>query len=117
MNKEAVKLQVCITCLGEDKERVGEVFYEEVKNRLDGKNIELESVECFAVCKRPATVAVSQPEKWLYMIGDLKIGDIDDLFAYIDSYRNSESGTPPLSERPAVIRKGVIARLPNNKNS
>ncbi len=109
---DKVKLQVCVTCLGDNKEKLGAEFYAELENKIDRAKIELKPVECLAVCKRPATVAVSQEGKWLYMIGDLHISDIDDLFAYIKAYDNSPNGRPPISERPEVIQKGTIARLP-----
>jgi len=107
-----VKLQVCVTCLGKNKEKLGTDFYAALEGRVDKDKVDLQPVECFAVCTRPATVAVSQPEKWLYMIGDLKITDIDDLFAYMRAYDNSPNGRPPISERPEVIQKGTIARIP-----
>lgn len=109
---DKVKLQVCVTCLGDNKEKLGAEFYAELENKIDRAKIKLQPVECFAVCTRQCTVAVSQEGKWLYMIGDLHISDIDDLFAYIKAYDNSPNGRPPISERPEVIQKGTIARLP-----
>lgn len=108
-----VTLQICVTCLGDNKQKVGEEFYKEVEKQISGKNVELEAVECFAVCNRQCTVAVSQPSKWTYIIGGLDAKkDIQALFDYIKSYANSPNGRPPISERPEVIQKGTIARLP-----
>ena len=112
-----VELQVCTTCLGENKEKLGAEFYAALQGRIDSSKIKLKPVECFSVCTRPATIAVSQPEKWTYLIADLNAEtDIPDLLTYIDAYRASSNGRPPKSERPEVIQKGIVARLPYQKN-
>ncbi len=110
---DKVKLQVCITCLGDNKEKLGAEFYAALESQVDRQKINLQPVECFAVCKRQCTVTVSQTGKWLYMIGDLKVEkDIPALFEYIKVYSASPNGRPPISERPEVIQKGTIARVP-----
>lgn len=114
---DKVKLQVCITCLGDNKEKLGAEFYAALEQQVDRTKINLQPVECFAVCKRQCTVAVSQPDKWLYMIGDLKIDkDIPALFEYIKVYASSANGRPPIAQRPEMVQKGTIARLPPNIN-
>ena len=110
---DKVKLQVCITCLSDNKENIGADFYDELEQQIDKEKINLQPVECFAVCKRQCTVAVSQEGKWLYMIGDLKAEkDIPALFEYIRVYAASPNGRPPIIERPDIVQKGTIARLP-----
>ena len=110
---EVVKLQVCVTCLGDNKEKLGAEFYAALESQVDREKIDLQPVECFAVCKRQCTVAVSQEGKWLYMIGDLQVEkDIPALFEYIRVYAASPNGRPPISERPEIVQKGAISRLP-----
>lgn len=112
-----VDLQVCVTCLGNNKEKLGAEFYAALEQQVDRKKINLQPVECFAVCKRQCTVTVSQAGKWLYMIGDLQVEkDIPALFDYIKAYAASSNGRPPISERPDVVQKGTIARLPPDLN-
>lgn len=107
-----VDLQVCVTCLGDNKEKFGAEFFEAVEKQVDKNKINLQPVECFAVCKRPCTVAVSEPDKWTYLVGDVKPENIPDLFAYIDAYAASANGRPPMSQRPEIVQKGTIARFP-----
>ncbi len=114
---EVVKLQVCVTCLGNNKEKLGAEFYAVLEKQVDREKIDLQPVECFAVCKRQCTVAVSQAGKWLYMIGDLRVEkDIPALFEYIKVYATSANGRPPISERPEIVQKGTISRLPPDLN-
>ncbi len=114
---EAVKLQVCVTCLGDNGEKLGAEFYAVLERQVDREKINLQPVECFAVCKRQCTVTVSQVGKWLYMIGDLKVEkDIPDLFEYIKVYSASANGRPPISERPEIVKNGTISRLPPDLN-
>lgn len=108
-----VDLQVCVTCLGENGKKLGAEFYNALGQKIDSAQINLQPVECFAVCKRQCTVAVSQPGKWTYIIGDLSVGkDIQSLFEYMEVYAASSNGRPPISQRPEVVQKGTIARLP-----
>lgn len=110
---DKVDLQVCVTCLDNNGNKVGAEFYSALEEEVDRDKINLRPVECFAVCKRPCTVTVSQSGKWLYMIGDLKVGkDIPNLFEYIRVYANSVNGRPPISERPDIVKNGTISRLP-----
>lgn len=110
---DMVDLQVCVTCIDGNGNKVGADFYRALEGQIDKKKINLLPVECFSVCKRPCTVTVSQPGKWLYMLGDLKVEkDISTLFEYIRVYDNSSNGRPPLSERPDIVKNGTIARLP-----
>ena len=108
-----IDLSVCTTCLN-GEERPGAMFFHALEASLHARqDIRLRPVECMSVCKRPCTVAVSQPGKWTYIIGDLDASnDVGALLDYIDVYAQSEHGTPPLKDRPAAIRRGTIARLP-----
>ncbi|MEK6745683.1 MAG: DUF1636 domain-containing protein [Pseudomonadota bacterium] len=110
---DKVDLQVCVTCSDGGGQNVGADFYTTLTEQVDSKKINLRSVECFSVCKRPCTVTVSQPGKWLYMIGDLNADkDIPDLLEYVRVYAQSANGRPPISERPEIVQKGTISRLP-----
>lgn len=76
-------------------------------------NLQVERVECLAVCGRPCTVALAEPGKWTYLIGDLtEATQLDDIVAGACAYAASENGLIPWKERPICFRKGVIARVP-----
>jgi len=110
-----VKLQVCVTCIGENQKKPGVEFYEKLAVVVDKNQVDLQPVECFAVCKRPCTIMVSQGNKWKYLIGDLDVeSGVRAVLDYIKIYSGSDEGTPTLSLRPQEIRKGTIARIPAN---
>ncbi|MDE3016521.1 MAG: DUF1636 domain-containing protein [Pseudomonadota bacterium] len=109
---EPVALFICVTCQQADA-RPGALLYRRLEDMLNGRAVRLYPVECMSICKRPCTVAVSSPGKWSYIIGGIdEAVDAPALLDYLDAYAASESGTPPLKKRPAVIRRGTIARLP-----
>jgi len=76
-------------------------------------DVAVRNVECLAVCKRPATIAITAPGSWTYILGDLDVdADPQGIVDTILAYRRSSDGIVPWAERPAVFRKGVIARVP-----
>lgn len=110
-----VKVQVCVTCLGENQQKPGAEFYQKLAGVIDAGQVDLQPVECFAVCKRPCTIMVSQGSKWKYLIGDLDMETgVGVVLDYVKIYARSSEGTPPINQRPQPIRKGTIARIPSN---
>ena len=75
--------------------------------------IRVEPVECLAVCKRPATIALSGDGRWMYLIGDLDpVLHLDDIVSAARAYAATANGIVPWRERPQIFRKGVVARIP-----
>jgi predicted metal-binding protein len=114
---EAVTIFVCVSCRdGADAEkRPGAAFIDALRERLAARDLALrvEPVECLAVCKRPATVALAALGKWTYVIGDLRIEThIDDLIDSARRYAESENGIVAWKDRPVCFRKGVVSRTP-----
>ncbi len=111
---------VCTSCrrrLGEgdgDFDQPGAALAERVRVLLeDNPAIEVRTVDCLAVCKRPCTIALAADDKWTYLIGDLDdVSHPGDVAAAARAYAASESGIVPWRERPQTFRKGVIARVP-----
>ena len=107
---------VCTVCrrtrddLPDGYDQPGAALAEALRRRLD---LPVEGVECLAVCKRPCTVTFTAPGKWTYVLGDID-GEqhLDDLAEAAKAYARSETGIVPWKERPACVRKGVIARIP-----
>ena len=112
-----VTIVVCVSCRGggDEESRPGAIFLDALRARLETRGIAIavESVECLAVCKRPATIAFAAPGKWTYVIGDLDVdAHVDDVIAAAQSYGATENGIVPWKERPACFRKGVVSRTP-----
>lgn len=120
---ERATLFVCTTCShksaadGKPIDTAGADLVAVLEQRLardpEAAGIEVAPVECLAVCRRPATIALAAAGKWTYLIGDLDAGaHLEDIVAAAKSYRASADGIVPWRERPQTFRKGVIARVP-----
>ncbi len=111
---------VCISCrrqTGVDENQFdhpGPALAERVRALLsDDPSIDVVTVECLAVCKRPCTVALAGDGKWTYVVGDLdNVAHCDDVAAVARAFAATENGIVPWKERPATFRKGVISRIP-----
>ncbi len=116
-----VTLHVCVTCLkpGEPFEprdaRSGARLYYALESTLDpGKHgaIEIVPVACLSSCKRSCNVAVSSPGKWTYVYGDLAPEHAETLLAGIRHYALTPDGLVPWRERPEIMKRGALARIP-----
>jgi predicted metal-binding protein len=116
----ATTLHVCVTCrAGEDGDagpRPGRRLYDaliDAQRRQDKlPSFRIVEVECLSNCNRGCTVALSGPGRWTYVYGDLNQDCIDDVITGAERYAATTDGLVPWRERPAIFRKGVIARIP-----
>jgi len=70
-------------------------------------------VECLSACKRPCAVALTAPNKTSLMFGDLPpLESAADILKLCDKYRATTNGIVPRNERPEVLQKGILARIP-----
>ncbi len=112
-----VRIVVCVSCrdAGEPESRPGARFLDALRQRLAERNLEVatEAVECLAVCKRPATIALAGQGKWTYVLGDLKTdAAVDELIESALRFGESENGIVAWKDRPTCFRKGVVSRTP-----
>jgi predicted metal-binding protein len=110
-----VLVSVCVTCKTADGSAVvGPGMYAAVKAAIDADaNVMVRPVQCLSVCKRPATVAVSSPDGYTFLFGDLETeSGTAALKSFVQSYRKSDYGLVPWRERADVLRKGMVARVP-----
>ena len=111
-----VVVSVCITCKTADGGAVvGPEMYAAMQAAIgeDNANIAVRPVQCLSVCKRPATVAVTSPDGYTFLFGDLQTesGTVA-LISFVQSYQKSDFGLVPWRERAEVLRKGMVARVP-----
>jgi predicted metal-binding protein len=111
-----VIVSVCITCKTADGGVVvGPAMFAAVQAALaDGDtNVRVRPVQCLSVCTRPATVAVSSPDGYTFLFGDLQTeSGAAALASFVKSYLKSDYGLVPWRERAEVLRKGMVARVP-----
>jgi len=120
--KHKTCIHVCMTCkpegfIGEDADRPGALLARELAAAVRARGIdvevELKGVNCLSVCKRPCTLSVSGAGKFTYVIGDLEPGrDVDDILAFASLHGESADGITKWRDRPVVVRKHTIARVP-----
>lgn len=110
-----IVVSVCVTCKTADGGIVvGPDMFESVKAALGSSDrVQVRPVQCLSVCKRPATVAVTSPDGYTFLFGDLQTeSGTAALVSFVKSYRNSDYGLVPWRERAEVLRKGMVARVP-----
>jgi len=126
MSSPEICIHVCVTCRAagapdDGAERPGAVLHRALAEALsaaDAPAVRLEPVQCLSVCKRPCTVAVSGPDRWTYVYGDLDPADaVETILDGVRRYAATADGLVPWRERPEAFRKGVVARIPPFKTS
>lgn len=109
----AITVSVCTVCKSTDGGApTGPALVDALRDVI-GEAVQIRPVQCLGVCKRPATVAVSSPDGYTFLFGDL-IRDtaISALASFVQSYRVANYGLVPWRERADVLRKGMVARIP-----
>lgn len=62
---------------------------------------------------RPCAIALTAPNKTSLMFGDLSpLESAADILKLCEKYRTSTNGIVPRNERPEVLQKGILARIP-----
>src|ERR1700729_3888156 len=111
-----VVVSVCTTCKTADGGAVvGPDMFAAVRAALgeDDPGVVVRPVQCLSVCKRPATVAVTSPDGYTFLFGDLQAeSGTAALRSFVKSYQHSGYGLVPWRERAEVLRKGMLARVP-----
>jgi predicted metal-binding protein len=111
-----VAISVCITCKASSDGNAlpGPGLLEATKATLgDASGIVVRAVQCLGVCKRPATAAVSAPDGYTFVFGDLHADNGATALAnFARSYQQARFGLVPWRERAEVLRRGMIARIP-----
>ena len=109
-----VVVSVCTTCKpAEGDAAIGQTLLDATRTAIDGAAT-VRAVQCLGVCKRPATVAVSAPDGYTFVFGDLDPQTGPEAIAsFVRSYRGYEHGFVPWSQRPELLRSRLVARIPS----
>ena len=119
-------LYVCTTCRrgGEPLEprdnRSGAKMFKAIHGEMAEQTAETQAridvvpVECLSGCSRACTIGVSAPGKWSFVIGGLEPEkNAPDAITFALQHAGTSDGLPTWRERPEVIKRGVLARLPS----
>jgi predicted metal-binding protein len=113
---DEVAISVCVTCKvsAESNGPTGPDLLAATRAALgDTKGIAVRAVQCLGVCKRPATAAVSAPDGYTFVFGDLQVDSgAAALASFARSYRQARFGLVPWRDRAEVLRRGLVARIP-----
>jgi predicted metal-binding protein len=73
----------------------------------------IQSVECLSACNRRCVVAYAAPDKTTLMFGDLPpLQSAIGILRLAKQYHASLNGIIPRQERPDILQKGILARIP-----
>lgn len=114
-------LSVCSTCRrnGDPAEpREGARLFRLVEAAFGAEPVEdarLQSIECMSGCNRACTIGLSRPGKPSYLFADLRAEPetARQIVQLLRQYRDSVDGMLPRSERPPILRSGILARIPS----
>jgi predicted metal-binding protein len=113
---DAAIIYVCITCRrpgdGESEPRPGAALAAATAEAARGTGITVREVRCLANCTRGQSAAIRCNGSWAYVFGGL---DIDCAGALVEGARllaGAADGLMPWRERPAPLKRGLIARVP-----
>jgi predicted metal-binding protein len=77
----------------------------------------IETVECLSACNRRCVVAYAAPHKTTLMFGDLPpLQSAISILQLAQLYYASSDGLIPRIERPEILQKGILARIPPSLN-
>jgi predicted metal-binding protein len=76
-------------------------------------NITVRGTQCLSICKRVCSVSLSGEGAYTFLFGDLSPEtDAGAVVAMAKACANAPYGFITWKERPEVLRKGIIARIP-----
>jgi predicted metal-binding protein len=110
-------IHVCITCRRptdpDSFPRPGALLAHATANAAIGANIAVRRVRCLANCSRGLSAAIACERRWTYVFGDLDPAhDAAALVAGARLLAATTDGLMPWRERPAALKRGLIARVP-----
>ncbi|MBW4506963.1 MAG: DUF1636 domain-containing protein [Scytonematopsis contorta HA4267-MV1] len=98
-------------------ERGGSYLFKQVLNLADKWSLNhqfvIKEVDCLSACKRPCAIALAAPKKMSLMFGDLPpLESADAIIKLCEQYYKSTDGVVPRQQRPEILQKGILARIP-----
>lgn len=114
-------VSICLTCrdgreAGHGEVRGGTRFAREIlaaASAAGASDCDFRGVRCMSQCKRPCVVSLSRPGAFTYLFGDLDPRlHAGEVIAVAALYGAAPEGFLLRAERPAVMRAGILGRIP-----
>ncbi len=122
MTDERPTLSICLTCRDGREEaygaRGGQRLAWHFATKLDKHvplPVQIRGGRCMSQCKSPCVVALSAPDAFSYLFGDLDPDNpthVAALFDLAESYAASEEGFVERTARPEALRAIILGCLP-----
>jgi predicted metal-binding protein len=98
-------------------ERGGKYLFDRVSDLAEDwflkADFAVEELVCLSACKRPCAIALTAANKTSLMFGDLSpLDSADAILQLCEQYYASTDGIIPRQERPEILQKGILARIP-----
>ena len=125
MNETNILLSICTRCRdGREhiyETRGGRRLAEKFMKYVDKHtSLALRGVHCMSQCKRPCVVSFTGSEHFTYSFGDLDPecpSVVRALQEFAELFQNAPEGFVLRSERPKVLRAGILGRYPPIKTN
>ena len=125
MNKTNILLSICTRCRDGREHiyetrggtRLAEKFMKYVDKHT---SLALRGVHCMSQCKRPCVVSFTGSEHFTYSFGDLDPecpSVVRALQEFAELFQNAPEGFVLRSDRPKVLRAGILGRYPPIKTN
>ena len=125
MNETNILLSICTRCRDGRENiyetrggtRLAEKFMKYVDKHT---SLALRGVHCMSQCKRPCVVSFTGSERFTYSFGDLDPecpSVVRALQEFAELFQNAPEGFVLRSERPKVLRAGILGRYPPIKTN
>lgn len=121
MNKHT--LFICTTCASvwQDGKRIGVSGGQQLLQQLQEiaqawelqHKFSIQEVECMSACNRACVIAFAGEGKLTYLFGDLpKEESASAILECATQYYTKPDGVLPWSERPKLLKKSILAKIP-----
>lgn len=111
---EKATLFICKTCRAADGEsRPGADLIRALRAGFDGNaEAAIRPVTCLSQCAKPCAAALSRTDGFSYVFSGLGSEDLADLALGARLLAEDERGLLPFRERPAALKRTLVARIP-----
>lgn len=112
-----VTLHVCITCRAgapvlDGQPVPGARLLEALMASGPPQGVRIQPVECLSACTNGAAIALSGPDRWTYVFGQMTAEDAPQILEGARAYAQTADGIVPWRQRVTIFRKRSLARIP-----